>query len=84
MLDTITIEADQGVGGKYYLLIIIINGLKRSKFAIRIVFCKDVAHLDIQSLIGFASNEVNLREALLPNMYAVSPAKQLEEHDIFQ
>ena len=84
MTDPSTIDPQQRIRGQNKLFVVIRDRLQRRKLPIRIFRRKNIADLDIETVVSPVCNKVNLCYILLSDIDGETSAQQLQEYSVLQ
>ena len=84
LTDPATIDPQQRICGQDKLFVVIRDGLQRRKFPIRVFRRKNIADLDIETVVSPVCDKVNLGHILLSDVDGEPSAQQLQEYSVLQ
>ena len=84
LTDPATIDPQQRIRGQDKFFVVIRDRLQRRKFPIRIFRRKNIADLDIETVVSPVCNKVNLGHILLSDVDGEPSAHQLQEYSVLQ
>ena len=84
LTDPSTIDPQQRIRGQNKLFVVIRDRLQRRKLPIRIFRRKNIADLDIETVVSPVCNKVNLCYILLSDIDGETSAQQLQEYSVLQ